>query len=77
MIYELFQETKHPYNLRVNRTLRTYSAKTVQHGTEELLFMRPKIRSLFPSNINISETLEISYWKPDNSPCTPFKTLDD
>ena len=82
LIYELFQETEHPYNLRINHTFRTYSAKTVQHGTEILLFMGPKIRSLFPSNINNSETLEIfkqkiSYWKPDNSPCTPFKTLDD
>ena len=82
LIYELFQETEHPHNLRINHTFRTYSAKTLQHGTEILLFMGPKIRSLFPSNINNSETLEIfkqkiSYWKPDNSPCTPFKTLND
>ena len=57
-IYELLKETEHPYNLRINRTFRTYRAKTVQHGTEILLFMRPKIRSLFPSNINNSETLK-------------------
>ena len=59
LIYELFQETEHPYDLRITRTFRTYSAKTVHHGTEILLFMRPKIRSLLPSNINNSETLEI------------------
>ena len=40
--------------------------------TEILLFMGPEIWSLFPSNINNSETLEIfkqkiSYWTPDNS----------
>ena len=54
LIYELFQETGHPYNLRINHTFRTYSAKTVQHGTEILLFMEPKIWSLFSSNINNS-----------------------
>ena len=73
MIYELFQETEHSYNLRTNRTFKTYSAKTVQHGTEIPLFIGPKIRSLCPSNLSNSETLEIfkqkkSYWKPDNSP---------
>ena len=55
----MFQETEHPYNLRINHTFRTYGAKTVQTGTEVLLFMKPKISSLFPSNINNSETLEI------------------
>ena len=59
LIYELFQETEHPYNLLINHTFRTYSAETVQHGTGILLFMGPKIRSLFPSNRNNSETLEI------------------
>ena len=33
-IYELFQETEHPYNLRINHTFRTFGAKTVQTGTE-------------------------------------------
>ena len=55
LIYELFQETEHPCNLRINHTFKTYSAKTVQHGIEILLCMRPKIRSLFPSDINNSD----------------------
>ena len=47
LIYELFQEIEHPYNLRINHTFRTCSAKTVQHGNEILLFMGPKIRGFF------------------------------
>ena len=81
LIYELFQETKHPYNLWNNHTFRIYNAKTVQYGIGVLLLTEPKILSLYHSNINNSETLEtfkekISYWKPDNSPCRLFKTLD-
>ena len=44
---------------RNNHTFRTYNAETVQYRTEILLFMGPKIWSLFPSNINNSEALEI------------------
>ena len=45
----------------------------MQYGTEILLFIGPKIWSLFPSNINNSDALEIfkqkvSYWKPDSFP---------
>ena len=56
-----------------NHTFRTYNAETVQYGTEILLFIGPKIWSLFPSNINNSDALEIfkqkvSYWKPGSFP---------
>ena len=66
------------YKLWNNHTFRTYKAETVQYGTEILLFMGPKIWSLFPSNINNSEALEIfkqklSYWEPDGFPCRLFK----
>ena len=78
LICQLFQETEHLYNLRNNHTFRTCNAKTVQYGTEILLFMGPKILSLFSSNINNSEEIEIfkqkiSYWKPDNFPCRLLK----
>ena len=33
MMRELFQETKHPYNLRNNHTFRICNAQTVQYGT--------------------------------------------
>ena len=59
LIGELFQETEHLYNLRNNHAFRTYNAKTMQYRTELLLFMGPKIWSLFSSNINNSETIEI------------------
>ena len=64
---------------RNNHTFRTYNAETVQYGTEILLFIGPKILSLFPSNINNSDALEmfkqkVSYWKPDSFPCRLFKT---
>ena len=64
---------------RNNHTFRTYNAETVQYGTGILLFIGPKIWSLFPSNINNSEALEIfkqkvNYWKPDSFPCRLFKT---
>ena len=70
LIYELFEETGQPYNLWINHKFRRYKAKTVQHGTEILLFML--FMSIFRSNINNSETLEIlkqkiSYWKPYTS----------
>ena len=42
---ELFQETE-THNLRNYHTFRTYNAKTVQYGTEILLFMGPKISSV-------------------------------
>ena len=77
---ELFQKTEHPCNLPNNHTFRTNNAKTVQNGADILLFMGPKTWSLFPSNINNSETLEIfkqkiSYSRPANSPCRLFKTF--
>ena len=64
---------------RNNHTFRTYNAETVQNGTEILLFIGPKILSLFPSNTNNSDALEmfkqkVSYWKPDSFPCRLFKT---
>ena len=48
--------------------IQNINATTVQYGTE---IMGPKILSLFTSNVNISEMIEIfkqkiSYWKPDN-----------
>ena len=50
-----------------------------EHTKLKLCNMGPKIWSLFSSNINNSEALEIfkqkvSYWKPDSFPCRLFKT---
>ena len=68
---ELFQKTEHPCNLQNNPTFRKNNAKTVQNGADILLFMGPKIWSVFSSNINNSETLEIfkqkiSFLQPAN-----------
>ena len=49
-MYELFQETERPCNLRNDHTFRTHN-KSEQYGTETLSFMGPKIWSLVPSNI--------------------------
>ena len=48
--------------------IQTINATTVQYGTE---IVGPKILSLFTSNVNVSEMIEIfkqkiSCWKPDN-----------
>ena len=34
LIYELFQETEHPCNLRNDHTFRTYNAPAMQYGTD-------------------------------------------
>ena len=47
LICELFQETEHLHNFWNNHIFRTCNAKTVQYGTEILLFMGPKIWSFF------------------------------
>ena len=55
------------------------AATMLPYRTEILLFMGPKIWSLFLSNIHNAEMIEIfkqkiSYWKLNNIPCRLFKT---
>ena len=53
LMLELFQETKHPYNLQNDHTFAVHNLKNMQYLTETLSLMGPKIWSLAPFNIKI------------------------
>ena len=80
IIWELFNETNVPYNLRQDVSFRSYNVKTVLYSTKTLSYLRPKIWNLVPSNIRDCATepifhQKIKKWKPDRCPCRLCKVF--
>ena len=74
----IFKTKSVSYNLRSLNELYSRNPKSVRYGTESISYLAPKIWSLVPESIKISDTLnifksKIKKWKP-NCPCRLCKT---
>ena len=59
-----------PYNLRSRSERHSRNPKTIKHGTETMSYLAPKIWSLVPNAMKISNSLDvfkskIRQWEPD------------
>ena len=62
------------YDLRNNSLLKIRRANSVQHGTESVSYLGPKIWDLVPNEIKESKSLnafkfKIKRWIPEGCPC--------
>ena len=71
---ELFTFRNAVYNLLGGNTLNSNTVKTVNNGSETILYLAPKIWEQVPDEIKNSSSLnifklKIKRWIPNSSPC--------
>ena len=59
IIAELFEQRNENYNLRNNNPFTIPAVRTVQHGSESISFLGPKIWNILPDNIKNAESLNV------------------
>ena len=74
VMQEIFTVIEPKYNLRRNTIFQQRKVRTQKYGIESLKYLGPKIWELVPTDIKLSESLEvfkskIKNWKTDACPC--------
>ena len=79
IIADLFHVRQNNYNLRHDSYFAIPNVKSVYHGTESLLNLRPRIWNLISDKLKQLVDIhafkkEIIKWKPKNCPCRLCRT---
>ena len=79
IIFDLFEVRENNYNLRNHRYFLIPTVKTVNHGSESIKNLGPRIWNLVPDNLKQlgeidSFKTEIKNWIPAKRPCRLCKT---